>query len=80
MRPLQPVSAAEQVAAHLRQEIFHGTWSTRLPGVHALAAELGSNHHTVLAALRLLEVANGQFRMMSISGFCLSRPPQLSAM
>ena len=55
MRPLQQVSAAEQVAAHLRQEIFHGTWSTRLPGVHALAAELGSNHHTVLAALRLLE-------------------------
>ncbi len=55
MRTLNRVSAVEQVAAHLREELFHGTWSKKMPGVHALAGELGSNHGTVEAALRLLE-------------------------
>jgi len=55
MRTLNRVSAVEQVSAHLREELFHGTWNKKMPGVHALAGELGSNHGTVEAALRLLE-------------------------
>jgi len=55
METLHRISAAEQVSAHLREEIIHGTWSKKMPGVLALAAELGSNQGTVEAALRLLE-------------------------
>jgi DNA-binding LacI/PurR family transcriptional regulator/DNA-binding transcriptional regulator YhcF (GntR family) len=55
MKTLNRVSAVEQVSAHLREEIVHGTWNKRMPGVHALARELGSNHGTVETALQLLE-------------------------
>ena len=55
MKTLHRISAAEQVSAHLREEIIHGTWNKKLPGVHALARELGSNQGTVKDALRLLE-------------------------
>ena len=55
MKTLNRVSAVEQVSEHLRKELFHGTWTNKMPGVHALAGELGSNHGTVEAALRLLE-------------------------
>lgn len=49
------ISAGEQVAARLREEIVDGGRSGELPGVYALAAELGVNHKTVDAALRQLE-------------------------
>jgi len=55
MRSWRRVSAVEQVRNHLRAELCRRTWPGRLPGVHALAAELGANHKTVAAALRLLE-------------------------
>lgn len=49
------MSVIGQVATHLLEELFRGTWTTWLPGVHALAAALGSNHKTVETALRQLE-------------------------
>ncbi|MFU8894457.1 MAG: substrate-binding domain-containing protein [Luteolibacter sp.] len=58
MKPIRLFSAAEQVAAHLRDEILRGGLVHRLPGVHQLAAELGVNHKTVAAALHLLEQEN----------------------
>ena len=48
-------SAAEQVAAHLRREVSAEVLREEMPGVLALAADLGVNHKTVEAALRLLE-------------------------
>lgn len=55
MQPLRLLSAAEQVAMHLRRELGRGHWVGSLPGVETLAAELGVNHKTVAAALRQLE-------------------------
>lgn len=55
MNPLRLLSAAEQVVMHLRHELARGHWVGSLPGVGALAAELGVNHKTVEAALRQLE-------------------------
>jgi DNA-binding LacI/PurR family transcriptional regulator len=55
MRPVRLYSAAEQVAAHLRDEVMRGGLSHRMPGVHQLAAALGVNHKTVAAAIQLLE-------------------------
>lgn len=57
MKRFQLRSAAEQVAAHLREEILRGQWAETLPGVHQLAEELGVNHKTVGAAVRELEVS-----------------------
>lgn len=55
MSILRIQSAVEQVAAHLRVEIAHGTYDESLPGVTRLAADLGVNHKTVQAALENLE-------------------------
>jgi DNA-binding LacI/PurR family transcriptional regulator len=55
MRPLRLRSVSEQVADYLREEIFGGGLVGEMPGVKVLAAELGTNHKTVEAALRLLE-------------------------
>lgn len=52
---LSLLSAAEQVAAHLRANLLRGQWSGTMPGVNRLAPELGVNRKTVEAALRLLE-------------------------
>lgn len=48
-------SIAEQVAAHLQEELFRGRWIGTIPGMNRLAAELGVNDKTVEVALRLLE-------------------------
>jgi biotin operon repressor len=55
MKPLTVLSAAKQVAEHLRLELLQGELSGTMPGVHPLAAELGVNHKTVKTALRMLE-------------------------
>lgn len=52
---LQLLSHAEQVAAHLKQEILGGRWKEKIPGSAHLQAELGVNRVTINAALRLLE-------------------------
>jgi len=49
------LSAAEQVAGHLREALLRGGLSGTIPGVRPLAAELGVNHKTVKAALSQLE-------------------------
>ncbi len=49
------LSHAEQVAAYLRSELSLGRWHPVLPGIQRLGVELGVNHNTVEAALRLLE-------------------------
>lgn len=55
MDPLIVLSAVEQVAEHLRREILRGGLSRLMPGVSSLVAQLGVNHKTVEAALRVLE-------------------------
>ena len=55
MHPIRLLSAAAQVAAHLRAGLARGHWRETMPGVSALAADLGVNHKTVDAALRQLE-------------------------
>lgn len=49
------LTIAEQVAAHLREEISRGRWSETMPGKHHLAEELEVNNKTVEAALWQLE-------------------------
>lgn len=55
MPPLSRQSAAEQIAAHLRDELGRGRWSGTMPGQIRLADELGVARNTVEAALRQLE-------------------------
>ncbi len=55
MKPIRLLSAAEQVAAHLRGEILRGELAGEMPGIQQLAAGLVANHKTVKAALALLE-------------------------
>jgi DNA-binding LacI/PurR family transcriptional regulator len=49
------LSIAEQVAAHLREELIRGRWSEVIPGKNHLAEELGINNKTVVVALNQLE-------------------------
>jgi DNA-binding LacI/PurR family transcriptional regulator len=49
------LSAAEQVAGHLREALLRGALSGTIPGVRPLAADLGVNPKTVKAALSQLE-------------------------
>ena len=53
--PLRLLSAVEQVAQHLKNLLAAGQWKGEMPGVVALAGELGVNHKTVEGALKLLE-------------------------
>ena len=55
MTPFRLQSAAQQVAAHLSEEIRQRRWTAEVPGVHQLARELGVNPKTVDSALRQLE-------------------------
>jgi len=48
------LSAAEQVAGHLREEILRGNVIGTAPGVHRLAADCGVHRTTAEEALRLL--------------------------
>lgn len=71
-------SPAEQVAAHLREEILRGRWVEEMPGVAHLQNELGVNHVTINAALRLLEqqdllISRGRRRRRAINRTDLSR-------
>jgi DNA-binding LacI/PurR family transcriptional regulator len=55
MKPFHPLSIAEQVAEYLRNELERGNLIHDFPGVKSLAHELGVNHKTVKAALKILE-------------------------
>ena len=53
-KPIFP-TITEQVAAHLREELLRGRWTSEMPGRHEVAAELGVSPQTVQFALALLE-------------------------
>ena len=55
MSPFHILTASEQVAARLREELACGTWRGVMPGGDRLTAELGVGRDTVEAALHLLE-------------------------
>ncbi len=55
MKPFKVLSAPEQVAEHLRNELLQRRWQGTMPGEDRLIAELGIGRHTVKAALRQLE-------------------------
>ena len=55
MSSIRLLSAAQQVAAHLCGEIRSGLRVGTMPGASRLAEELGVNHKTAEAAMRLLE-------------------------
>ena len=55
MKDFQPQSVAEQVAEHLRNELKRGSFSEAFPSVYNLASDLGVNHKTVKAAIKVLE-------------------------
>ena len=49
------LTATEQVAGYLREELRRGTWHERMPGEDRLVAQLGVGRDTVKMALRSLE-------------------------
>ncbi|MFZ9937625.1 MAG: substrate-binding domain-containing protein [Luteolibacter sp.] len=55
MAKVKIFSAVEQVAGHVKKGLVAGYWRGEMPGVVALAGELGVNHKTVEAALSQLE-------------------------
>jgi len=55
MKNLQLLTASEQVAQHLRNEIARGRWATVMPGCNNLVRELGVGRNTMDAALIILE-------------------------
>lgn len=55
MPTLRVLTAAEQVANHLREELAKGVWTGKMPGGAALSRELGVGRMTADAALDLLE-------------------------
>ena len=55
MSPLHILSAADQVAAHLRSEILRGTWTDYMPGGDFLTRQLGAGRNTIEAGLQILE-------------------------
>lgn len=54
MRPFHPLSTVDQLANHLRSEIFRGQFTRELPGINQLASRLGCSPRTVTGALQLL--------------------------
>lgn len=63
MKPFRALTAAQQLAGHLRGEIAGGAWGGVLPGAQKLARELGVSTKTMMAAVESLEregVVSGQ--------------------
>ena len=55
MPSLRILTAPEQVADHLREELIRQRWRETMPGIHRLSSELGLPRKPVEAALLLLE-------------------------
>ena len=55
MKPLHVLSASEQVAGYLRENLLCGTWTGTMPGEDRLVAQLGVGRNTIKMALRHLE-------------------------
>jgi DNA-binding LacI/PurR family transcriptional regulator len=55
MNPFHPLSAVDQLAAHLREEIRSGGMGWEMPGVAQLVRRLGVGTKTVVGALEILK-------------------------
>lgn len=55
MKPFRFLSAVEQLAGHLREEIRRGALSGEMPGVNQIAVRLGCSARTAHAAVKQLE-------------------------
>ncbi len=55
MGPFHVLTATEQVAGYLREELRRGSWYERMPGEDRLVAQLGVGRDTIKMALRSLE-------------------------
>ncbi len=55
MKAFHPLSAAEQLANHLREEIQSGALDAAMPGVGQLVKNLGVGTKTVVAAMEILK-------------------------
>ena len=55
MEPLHVLSASEQVAGYLRENLRRGEWGETMPGENRLVAQLGVGCDTIKMALRHLE-------------------------
>ncbi len=54
MKPFQPVSTTDQLATHLREQIYQGRIAKEMPGINQLANTLGCSPRTVLGAVKQL--------------------------
>ena len=71
MEPLHVLSATEQTANYLREQLIRKTWTGTMPGEARLVAQLGVGRDTINMALRHLEqegllVSQGQGRRRRI--------------
>lgn len=55
MDSLRIMTASEQVAEHLRNQMLLGRWSGDMLGAPSMAVELGVDHRTVISAYGILE-------------------------
>lgn len=55
MHPFHPLSTVDQLASHLRSEIFQGRFIKEMPGINQLASRLGCSPRTVTGAVQLLQ-------------------------
>ena len=55
MGAIHVLTASEQVAGYLREELRRGTWHETMPGEDRLVAQLGVGRDTIKMALRSLE-------------------------
>ncbi len=74
MKPFRSLTAVEQLAAHLRQEILAGSLGDTLPGVNRLAKELAVSPKTIIAAVAQLE-HEGLLRGQGERRRCQVTPP-----
>ncbi len=58
MEPFTPLSAVDQLVAHLREAIARGELADSMPGIRHMASTLGVSSNTVSAALERLESEN----------------------
>jgi hypothetical protein len=74
MKPFRALTAVEQLAAHLREQIISGSLGETLPGVNRLAKELAVSPKTIIAAIAQLE-HEGLLRGQGERRRCQITPP-----